>query len=309
MEGQLDAQEQPRTLPTRRHLLAIAVAFTIVAIYGSLVPLRFQAIPLPVAIERFGEILRQEVGVVSKSDWLANILLFIPLGFFWLGSAALGKGWIRSVAWGAVVTAVLAALSAGLEFAQLWHTSRFPSQNDIAAETLGASIGVAAWLVFGPGLVHALQWLIGPRLPASRSEKLLLVYLTLFLVWAALPLDLTLSLSDLHHKWRNGGIRITPLLGWSQWDRAMWLKQGQFALLCIPLGALAAIASLKPGRSIRSPWKALLLGVALLAAVEAGQVFVLSRRADSSDLLSGSMGLLMGIGVARLQRSDSKKTI
>ena len=62
-------------------LLSVAV-FALLAIYGSLVPLRFEALSFVEAIERFRAIPFLSLSVQHRADWVANILLFVPIGFF-----------------------------------------------------------------------------------------------------------------------------------------------------------------------------------------------------------------------------------
>jgi len=45
-----------------------------------------------------------------------------------------------------------AALSAAIEFTQLWFPPRVSSLNDVLAETIGAVIGATTWVIAGQRL-------------------------------------------------------------------------------------------------------------------------------------------------------------
>ncbi len=61
------------------------IGYLIFVIYGSLVPLEYRARPFAEAWREFQNIRYLQLGIASRSDWVANLLLFIPLSFLWLG--------------------------------------------------------------------------------------------------------------------------------------------------------------------------------------------------------------------------------
>ena len=58
-------------------------------VYGSLIPFELRPHTLPEAWDAFLHIRYLNLGVVSRADWIANIVLYIPLGF-------LAVGWLHS---------------------------------------------------------------------------------------------------------------------------------------------------------------------------------------------------------------------
>src|SRR5215216_4580699 len=70
---------------TPRILLLAAGLFSIFAVYGSIVPLDFQARSLTEAIEVFRALPWLRPDMTHRADWAANILLFVPIGFCWSG--------------------------------------------------------------------------------------------------------------------------------------------------------------------------------------------------------------------------------
>src|SRR6478672_9322820 len=96
--------------PRRSHLWGFALAWTAFAVYGSLVPLTYQAVALDDAIERFSHLPPLWFGIGTRADWVANILLFIPLTFLWLGALACDrKRPAQAAAAALVVPAAIAA--------------------------------------------------------------------------------------------------------------------------------------------------------------------------------------------------------
>ncbi|MDH3719366.1 MAG: hypothetical protein OES79_14700, partial [Planctomycetota bacterium] len=84
--------------PRRGHLLAAAIFFAGIAVYGSLVPLEYEPIAWDTAVSRFQNIQYLDFDVQSRTDWVANILLFIPLGFLFLGWIATDRKWAVALA-------------------------------------------------------------------------------------------------------------------------------------------------------------------------------------------------------------------
>ena len=198
-------------LDNRRGLLGlVALLYTTFVIYGSLVPLDFRAIPWDEAVARLGAMPFLKLGIGSRADWVANLLLFIPLTFLWMGALTSGAGRTRT----ALVTLLLvpsaAALSLGIEFIQLFFPQRTVSQNDIFAETLGGVIGVLVWWGMGGRFVGWLQSWQQTHARAALAERLAWAYLAGVMVYNVLPLDLTISPVEIFHKWQDGKVTLIP---------------------------------------------------------------------------------------------------
>ena len=81
-------------------ILALAIAYTLFVIYGSLVPLNFQHHSWQEASEAFRNIRYLNLEIGNRADWVANILLFVPLAFVWLGTLWHSK----SISWRVTAT-------------------------------------------------------------------------------------------------------------------------------------------------------------------------------------------------------------
>lgn len=263
-------------------------------IYGSLVPLDFRPVPWEQAVARFGDIPYLNLGIASRADWVANILLFIPLAFFW--NAVLAPR--RSVAGGIMVSLLLmagcVALSIGIEFSQIFFPPRTVSLNDILAEAIGTLLGVLLWWAAGRRFTRWLPGWLSTGLNGGWPGRLLYTYLVGLFAYSLLPLDLTLSPVEIFHKWREGRVMLIPF-GYQFAN----LAQAIYGLLSdvaiwVPAGLLYRIHN-----RARSQVRLWLVLVAAAALLEGLQLFVYSRVSDVTDIFTAGVGAALGIWMAR----------
>ena len=289
-------------VPRRGHLLVLACAWTIFAVYGSLVPLRYRHVELSVAIEQFRNLPPLWVGMGTRADWVANILLFVPLTFFWMGAICCDRG--RVIRWfaGPLLALVASVAAVALEFTQIWFAGRTVGRNDIVAETIGGLAGVALWLWMGERLVASARAFMIDRQPRSTLQRLLAAYVIGLAVYSVIPLDLTISLTDLYDKYRRGLVLLVPF-GYQD-DAPMTVVYQFFAdiVTFMPIGAWIVLArSVRAG--VRSPFvEGLVLGGVISVAIEFAQLLVISRFTDTTDILLGSVGA--GTGAWLMTRID-----
>ena len=68
--------------PERSTLITYtALAYLCFVIYGSLVPLDFKDVPWDQALQHFGAIPWLAMDTISRADWVANLVLYMPLAF------------------------------------------------------------------------------------------------------------------------------------------------------------------------------------------------------------------------------------
>lgn len=277
----------------------IAIGYLTFAIYGSLVPLHFRALPWDQAVAQFSNIPYLSLGIASRADWVANILLFIPLAFLWNGllaprdhSAVAGGGRLRGVAVSLLIVALCVALSIAIEFTQTFFPPRTVSLNDILAESIGAMIGVMLWWMLGARFV---RWLAGwSNAHQGWPGRLLYLYLFGLAVYSVLPLDLTISPVELFHKWREGRVMLIPFgFHFTHPAQALYALLSDMAIWA-PAGVLY--------RLHRSTDKVAVQWLALIAAavvVEGLQLFVYSRVSDITDIITAGLGAGLGLWGAR----------
>lgn len=287
---------------SRTTLILLALGFLLFVIYGSLVPLDYKPMPLEQALQRFQAIPFLDLGIGSRADWVANVLLFIPLGFLWLGVAWPKR---RSFARFPVAMLILAAallLSVGIEFTQLYFPPRTVSQNDILAEALGALIGIMLWWRYGQMLHHWLLDALNIRGKSHLAVKLLWLYLAGLFLYNVLPLDLTISPVEIYHKWRSGKVNLIPF-GFFVADPARQIYDlVTDALLWTPVSLLWVVSGKREGMQA---WAWTVLAA---LSLELCQFFVYSRVTDVTDILMAMAGAAVGIRLARFFATDNKDT-
>jgi VanZ family protein len=132
-----------------RTLFFATALYLLFVIYGSLVPLAFNNLPVETAVSQFKAIRYLNLGAGSRADWIANIVLYIPLAF---GLSATFGGIRHPLARALIAIIILVfclALAVAVEFTQLFFPPRTVSINDLIAEALGSVIGILVWQFFG----------------------------------------------------------------------------------------------------------------------------------------------------------------
>lgn len=271
------------------HLWGAGLLYLAFVVYGSLVPLDFKPMPLDQAIARFREVPFLELGIGSRADWVANLLLFIPLTFLWTGALAYGRGPAAGALASAFVLASAVALCLGIEFTQQFFPPRTVSQNDIFAETLGGALGIVAWWSVGPRWMAWYQSWHDVRAPSETAERLAWAYLVVVFAYGILPLDLTISGVEIFHKWREGKLNLIPF-GVLPGDAVHAVYDlASDALLWLPPALLWRFSA---GRGGLKVWKMTFAAVFLLELL---QLFVYSRVSDVTDLFTGALGAWAGV--------------
>lgn len=298
MNFRTTARSADRPRPAARDYGWLTAAFAAFVVYGSLVPLHYQPLSRGEARARWQEILSQPVRVESRSDWAANILLFVPLGF--LGMAALCTDRGRAAdGWAIPVFAACAAFSASVEFLQLYFPPRVSSLNDMAAESFGALLGITAWVVAGRPLTRQARQLWAGAGAQGAATRLLLVYLAVLVFFAAAPLDLSISPVELYHKYKDGRVRPVPFALWESDAQGVVKKALENVAWFLPVGLLLANIPRWSRSGGGAAWEVFWIGLLGAAAVEFMQLFELSRSCDASDVVTGCAAVLAGWAVAR----------
>lgn len=264
-----------------------ALGYLIFVVYGSLVPLRFHAHALTDAWEAFRDIRYLNLSIGSRADWVANILLFIPLAFFWSGTLWPARI-VRRVLTTLWIFVACLGLSLSIEFAQLFFPPRTVSLNDILAESIGAAVGVSAWWIFGQRLTAWLEGWRSARGPLALSIRLLYLYAFVLFAYNLLPLDLTLSPVEIFHKWREGRVVLIPFSFVFSNPAEEFYGLLTDALIWVPV---AFLWRLSPPTTRLTP----ILAVLLIAIfLEFLQLFVYSRVSDVTDIFTAGIGAGVG---------------
>lgn len=237
-----------------------------------------------------------EQGIGSRANFLANILLFAPVGFFGAGAlrGRTNRAWITAIAMSCLLLAS-GALSLAVEVLQVMVPSRTPSLADVVAQMMGTIAGAGCWFA-AHREVHA--WAARRTSTGVRPlEASLWVYAVVRVLGLLLPLNVTVSLSTLLYKYHRGMIIIDPLQSFHRSD----FLQGAAAelVLTAPIGILAYLVATR--HSARRPiLTGVVVGAAFSVSMELAQVIVISRTADIMDVVTGTIGAVAGVVVASI---------
>ena len=299
--------------PAPLRLWPLWLVWTVFVVYGSLVPLNFHPLPWPDALRLLMQAPMLSLGVAQRADWVANGVLYFPVGF--LGAGVLmgshpGAG-RKLLASGAALGLGL-ALAVAVELAQTAFPGRTVSLNDLLAETLGSALGaVAAWAGTRPfrALLAALQ--AGGR---GLWPILAPAYVLAYLALALFPFDLLLSPAELSSKLHS------PYVAW--WMVGLDGAAGpwrQLAKLCaevlaaLPVGLywafLRAGRSSRPGRPPARLGSAFMAGLGLGLAIEGAQLLLASGVCQGVSVLTRALGCTAGAALMGWQALPHAETV
>lgn len=274
-----------------RYFFFATALYSLFIIYGSLVPLEFNGLPLEKAINQFENIRYLNLGAASRADWIANILLYIPLAF---GATATFSGvrhpLVRAVL-SVVVLASCLALAVAVEFTQLFFPPRTVSINDLIAESLGSVIGILGWQFFGKYFSNLYRHLLRGSLFSAQSA--IIFYLLIYIALSLFPFDFVTSFDELNTKLATGNDAL-----FLSWDACgadpvrCGVKLLAEILVLLPLGLLFCyVPYLQYPRAA-----AVLAGFFLGLVIEIVQVFLLSGSGQGISILTRMIG--MGAGAS-----------
>ncbi len=286
----------------RGYFAGLLVLDVLVTVAGSLAPFSFRPLGLGAALDSYGRQMSQPVEFGDRSDWLANMLLFAPLGFLAMAVCCPRRQGAWRVAASVSVVVGCVFVSSLIELAQVWFPSRTVNPNDVVAESVGAAAGAAAFLLFGDRFLALAAAVFARRNPLRTREKLLLCYAAGVIVYAAWPFDVTINPADFASKLREGRIGFTD-----------WAEPGCFTNFAVsvapmaPIGFLLRTLGLRQGTSVRS-WPALVAwGGAWLLGIEFCRLLVFSQSVGLVHLGGGAVGILLGGLAQRLFTGSSHR--
>lgn len=277
-----------------RVLLALAaLVYAVFVFYGSLVPFDYKPLLWSEALARFNAIPFLALGVGSRADWVANLILYIPVGFLLMG--ALGGRSVALVMWTTSVVAsglLVIGLSLAIEFVQVFYPPRTVSLNDLYAEWMGGSLGILLWLLTGLNFLKLLTRFSQGSVQAVQAT--LIAYALIYLFLSLYPYDFLLSVQE----WR------THL---SQ-NKAAWLFVGSCGWECGAKLIPEIIATLPLGlllvrNSGRITWLSVIgVGAILGITIEILQLGLASGTSQGASVLTRAAGVTLGASLPGLFR-------
>lgn len=286
------SHDLPWTPAFARWLWFLWVVFVI---YGSLVPLEFRPMELEKALKKFALAPMLDIGLQGRADWIANGVLYVPVGFLTVAMMAprtfAGRLFCSLMAVGFGVL-----LAVAVEFSQLFFPPRTVSLNDLIAESLGTILGVLlAWR----GYVWLSMMLVVLRGNWREAADALVTGGALLVVLIAwFPFDFLLTWTELTVK-VNGdfwGWFMAPVFARESFPRMLARMAAEAAVL-VPLGVLWARskwAQRNLGSAQASLKVAFSLGFSLGLLIEAGQWFVFSGVSQGLSVFTRGFGWVLG---------------
>ncbi len=277
------------------------LAYVFFVVYGSLVPLQYRPMPLAEALSLFQRIPYLTLGIESRADWVANGVLYVPVGFLtvFLLSAKFPRVWSPVLP----VTATLfcLALAVGVEFTQLFFPPRTVSLNDLLAEAIGSLIGIALAAKMGRWFSALLRSFL------HDTQRLFVLgldaYVVAYLAFAMFPFDFLVSWGELGDKLRSDNWGWL-LAGGGQRVSIQSVKLLAEIVLTLPFGILLARLA---GRRHAGYALAAFIGLLLGGVVEVGQFFIASGVSQGLSVLTRVAGVCAGLGLYRYVNRQSRQ--
>lgn len=264
------------------------LAYAAFIVYGSLVPLDYRALPFDQAWDRFVHAPFLQLGLAARADWVANGVLYVPLGFL----AVRMFGAAGSFAFLPALPLCF-GLAFAVEFTQVYFPPRTVSQNDLIAECLGSLLGAALVPFFGPWLARLrTAWTLDGT---GLVHYALQTYVAGYVLFCFFPFDFLLSPQELRGKFDSDHWGVLLAFADGRTGIRIGLQWLVELALSVPIGMLLARG--KPGGG--GLGRALLAGALLGLFIELGQFFVASGLSQGASIISRSLGVGFGAWLQR----------
>ncbi|MGY6276606.1 VanZ family protein [Methylomonas sp. MgM2] len=270
----------------------IGAIYWLFVIYGSLVPLDYKPLPYDQALTQFENIRYLNLGIDSRADWVANILLYIPLAFLFLANFRpfLKTGFFSKVIISILTFAFCITTAVAIEFFQQFFPPRTVSLNDLIAEAIGTGLGMVLWFLGGEkAIAYSRQMTIGNWVSIKAA---IILYFPIYLFLSLFPFDFVTSISELNNKLANGSdtffIDIDKFLNEPFRVSLKWLLE---IVVLMPLGALFAALPYVPNRKAL----AVVLGFLLGSVIEFTQLFIYTGSAQGFSIVTRILGMAFGV--------------
>lgn len=275
---------------------AVWLAYGFFIVYGSLIPFEIRQYSFPQAVKLFRNIPYLNLDAVSRADWIANILLYIPFAY-------LGLHWLMGVRPARLIALIPAAviffvglwLAVSVEFLQIFFKPRTVSLNDLLAEIIGLIIGIIIFFIAGKKLSELWREVATGSFLAIRAS--IILYLLAFFAITAFPFDFVMSTGEITAKLQNPGRLVFFAADCGDITRCLAGLVGE-AIIVVPLGIFLAI-TMDP-RNFNLRRTALYFGLILGAVIEVLQFFLISGTSQGLSILAKGIGMLGGVHLVEL---------
>ena len=287
-----------------RSVLFATGLYLVFVIYGSLVPLVPTHLSFETALTHFKHMPYLNLGAASRADWIANIVLYIPLAF--LASSNFNRIYslLGRLLVAFLVLAFCLLIAISVEFSQLFFPPRTVSLNDLIAEAFGSLIGVLGWLFLSAYFSGLWRQLLSANKLSANSA--IIFYVLFYTALSLFPYDFVTSIAELKFKLAHGSDSL--LMSYATCQANNWQCGFKIFLeiaLLLPLGFLCGYLPYR-----RRLTFALLLGLSLGLFIEVTQVFLLSGSGQGLSVISRMIGIGLGTYLwSRFQSLDIANTL
>lgn len=266
------------------------------AVYLTLLPFEFGDVSLARAWEIYRNMSMSGPRVSGRQQFMSNLLMFLPLGFFWSAWLAHGsRSRTRATLVFLFVAALGLAVTMTVEFLQIWLPFRYPAGADILGNFSGAVVGSLAWFTLRTRLARWLDTL--SRLGPEALRAALVGYAAAYVAIGLLPFDFVWSRAEFLARLDSGN--------WAWWITSAGCTEGLRCLSWLSLEVLAAIplgvllAQILRARTRRYLRLGIPLAVAMAVGLEMLNLVTLSGFTEGRSVLLRTLGLIAGLGLAR----------
>ncbi|HLG87610.1 MAG TPA: VanZ family protein [Alphaproteobacteria bacterium] len=257
--------------PVHRNLVVAAILVVLIVIYGSLYPFELRPGGGNPVLFLLGT-WRQPPS--SRGDLIANILLYMPYGFFAALAAAPWRSSRKKLIW---VTAGGFVLCVAMELAQFYFVDRVTNMSDVYLNTFGSFLGAVGGVLLGSDF----RWPFLRELTEKPFPALLLA------AWYGYRLYPYVPTIDLHKYWHA----IRPLFALSEFAL---LDLYRFTVIWLVLAYL--IETIFGARLVR------FLFLAFAAVEFLGKIFILGNVLKLAEILGVLLAYLAWGMFARTPR-------
>ncbi|MBD3224138.1 MAG: hypothetical protein GF313_05375 [Caldithrix sp.] len=241
--------------------------------------------------------------LVSLTDILGNFLLFMPLGFFVYLYFRL-QNQNKLIIIPTVLLGML--LSIAIEFAQIFFRYRITSMHDIINNTLGTLGGAVTGRIYYNHFKTRTEQFFRAILHNEPLTLLILLIIAGGLFSSLLPFNISLTISDLKYSLKNTNIMPLGNLTVGQWMglQQQYPPEQKFTIIRFLgdvlfytiYGYLAGYIYFKYWRGNSfAIVKFILITFVLLPFFEIIQFIIRSRFSDINDVISGYLGIAVGL--------------
>ena len=283
------------SLIEQRVLRWLFVLYCLFILYGTFIPFRFSSDPLFVSA-RWRNFLSPPylngVRQFSTLDVVSNVLLFIPFGFFWVGSKS-GKSFFVGFLNASFGIGLIGGLfSLAIELGQLYSPGRTASLLDAFCNGSGAALGG----IFGYVVFRGLRGALGDALLHAICYRPTLVLLGLLMIVpladAYYPFEISLDVSTV---WNNlKSIQRIPFAG--GFHRS-WLDLIIEKVIVFAAIGYLAVTNIKQSSPRLGAGFALILCLAFAFSVEAGKLIFVGRVTNIENFILCAAGAIVGVFV------------